>query len=86
MIVTIASMAPAAPSVWPIMLLLAVIATAGAWSPKIVRIAWSSALSPSGVDVAWALTWSIGLGREPRLLERPSGGPDRADPARRRAA
>ena len=62
---TIASIAPAAPSVWPIIDLLAVTATRGAWSPKIVRIAWSSALSPSGVEVAWAFTWSISVGSRP---------------------
>ena len=60
-----ASIAPAAPSVWPSIDLLAVIATRPASSPKIVRIACSSALSPSGVDVAWALTWSISDGAMP---------------------
>ena len=60
-----ASIAPAAPSVWPSIDLLAVTATRGAWSPKIVWIDCSSALSPSGVDVAWALTWSISAGSMP---------------------
>ena len=83
-IVAIASIAPAAPSVWPSIDLLAVTATLGAWSPKIVRIACSSALSPSGVEVAWALTWSISGGRQARLLQRPTGGPHRADAAGRR--
>ena len=64
-IVTIASIAPAAPSVWPSIDLFAVIETRAASSPRIVRIAWSSALSPSGVDVAWALTWSMSLGSRP---------------------
>src|SRR5204863_2911367 len=50
--VAIASMAPAAPRVWPTIDLLAVIGICPARSPKIVRIAWSSALSPSGVEVA----------------------------------
>ena len=50
---------------WPSIDLLAVIETFGAWSPKIVRIAWSSALSPSGVEVAWALTWAISVGSMP---------------------
>ena len=65
MSVAIASIAPAAPSVCPIIDLLAVTATFPAWSPKIVRIACSSALSPSGVDVAWAFTWSISDGSMP---------------------
>ena len=64
---TIASIAPAAPSVWPIIDLLAVIEIRPAPSPKIVRIAWSSALSPSGVEVAWALTWSMSSGVRPAL-------------------
>ena len=78
------SSAPAAPRVCPSIDLLAVTATLGAWSPKIVRIAWSSALSPSGVEVAWAFTWSTSRRLEPGLLDRPPGGPDRPDPAGRR--
>ncbi len=34
-------------------------------SPKIVRIAWSSARSPSGVEVAWALTCSTSAAVRP---------------------
>ena len=64
-IVTIASIAPAAPSVWPSIDLFAVIEIRSASSPKIVRMAWSSALSPSGVEVAWALTWSMSAGVMP---------------------
>src|SRR5215210_2508621 len=55
-ITAIAPSAPAAPSVCPIIDLLAVIETSFAWSPKIDLIALSSARSPSAVDVAWALT------------------------------
>ena len=65
----IASIAPAAPSVWPSIDLFAVIASDPAWSPKIVLMAWSSALSPSGVEVAWALTCWTSLGSEAGLLE-----------------
>ena len=80
---TIASIAPAAPSVWPSIDLLAVTEIRPASSPKIVRIAWSSALSPSGVEVAWALTWSMSSRRQAGLVERAAGRPDGADPARR---
>ena len=55
-IVEIDSMAPAAPSVCPIIDLLAVTGTDAARSPRTVLMAWSSVLSPSGVDVACALT------------------------------
>ncbi len=49
-------MAPAAPSVWPIMLLLLVTASLSAWAPKAERIAFVSLASLSGVLVPWAMT------------------------------
>ena len=49
-------MAPAAPSVWPIMLLLLLTASLSAWSPKAARIAFVSVASFSGVLVPWATT------------------------------
>ena len=54
-IVAIEPIPPAAPSVWPIAPFVAVIEIFGACAPKTVRNASSSAGSPSGVDVAWAL-------------------------------
>src|SRR5439155_1393134 len=74
-IVTIASIAPAAPRLCPIIDLLAVIDSSSAWSPKIVRIACSSALSPSGVDVAWALTWATSAGWRPALARARRAAP-----------
>ena len=49
-------MAPAAPSVCPIMLLLLLTASLSAWAPKAERIAFVSVASLSGVLVPWATT------------------------------
>ena len=49
-------MAPAAPSVWPIMLLLLLTARLSAWAPKAERMAFDSLASFSGVLVPWATT------------------------------
>ena len=47
--------AAAAPSRWPSWLLVELIASFFAWSPKVVLTALVSAMSPSGVLVPWAL-------------------------------
>src|SRR3954451_23618446 len=54
--VTTASNAPAAPSRWPVHDFVAVTHTCATASPSAVRNAAASATSPSGVEVAWALT------------------------------
>ena len=51
----IASIAPAAPNVWPIIDFVDDTASPYAWSPKTCLIARVSAASPSGVDVPCAL-------------------------------
>ena len=51
----IASIAPAAPNVWPVTDFVDETASLYAWSPKTSLIALVSAASPSGVDVPWAL-------------------------------
>ena len=51
----IASIAPAAPNVWPIIDFVDDTARLYAWSPKAALIALVSAASPSGVPVPWAL-------------------------------
>src|SRR5438105_4978348 len=70
--VAINSTPPLAPSRWPIMLLVLLIASLRAWSPKTVLIASVSASSPSGVLVPWALTYWIasGLSRASRSAWR----------------
>ena len=83
LIVATAPMPPAAPSVWPMAPFVAVMLTLGAWSPKIVRKPVSSAGSPSGVDVAWALMWSMSVGSMSGLGQGAPRGADAALPARR---
>jgi len=39
--------------------------TYGRWRPKTAQRALASAASPSGVEVAWALTWSMSAGASP---------------------
>ena len=58
-----ASMAPAAPSEWPVTPLIDV--TGGPGVPNSFAIASASAASLSGVDVPWALTWRDVGGVEP---------------------
>ena len=58
-----ASMAPAAPSEWPVTPLIEV--TGGPGRPKSLAIASASAASLSGVEVPWALTWRMSLGSRP---------------------
>ena len=53
-IVMIDSIAPAAPRVWPSDAFGAVTTT---WAPTAAVIDAVSAASPTGVEVAWALTW-----------------------------
>ena len=50
-----ASTAPAAPRRWPIMLLVLETMSLLAWSPKTRLMASTSARSPAGVEVPWAL-------------------------------
>ncbi|GMA89340.1 hypothetical protein GCM10025868_45900 [Angustibacter aerolatus] len=55
--VKIASTAPAAPSMWPVIDLVAdTTARCAAASPSAAWIEPASATSPTGVDVEWALT------------------------------
>src|SRR5580658_1111808 len=49
-----ASRPPAPPRRWPVMDLVEL--TGSLCSPKKLRIAWASSVSPIGVDVPWALT------------------------------
>ena len=49
------SIAPAAPSAWPCMLLVELTASPLAASPNTFSIALDSAGSPIGVEVPWAL-------------------------------
>src|SRR4051795_6710012 len=63
--VTTASSAPAAPSRWPVHDFVAVTHTCDAESPNAVRRADASATSPSGVDVACALTCAMSDGLSP---------------------
>ena len=58
-----ASMAPAAPRACPVIPLVEV--TRGPSAPKISAIATASAMSFSGVEVPWALTWLIWWGSTP---------------------
>ena len=51
----IASIAPAAPNVWPMTDFVEETASSYAWSPKTSLIAFVSARSPSGVEVPCAL-------------------------------
>ena len=62
-----ADTAPAAPSVWPTMLLLLLTARRSAWSPNAARIAFVSVASFSGVEVPWATTYSHLLHLELRV-------------------
>ena len=60
--VATASSAPAPPSRWPVIDLVLVTTTSVACAPS---VAWSirpSAMSPCGVEVAWALTWAMSVG------------------------
>src|SRR3954452_20207785 len=63
--VTTASNAPAAPSRWPVHDFVAVTQTCDTASPSAVRNADASATSPSGVDVACALTCAMSDGLSP---------------------
>ncbi len=56
--VNAASIAPAPPSRWPVDALVAETTMSSRWSPKTRRIAWYSAMSPTGVEVACAFTWT----------------------------
>ena len=49
------SIAPAAPSMWPVIDFVDETATVCAWSPSTLLMAAVSAASFSGVDVPWAL-------------------------------
>ena len=49
------SIAPAAPSKWPVIDFVELIFNLYAWSLKTFSIASTSLLSPSGVDVPWTL-------------------------------
>ena len=62
--VAIASTAPAAPSMWPVIDLVAV--TTG-WSPMARRMVLRSARSPTGVEVACALTWPMSVVDRPAV-------------------
>src|SRR3954452_19439296 len=77
--VTIASNAPAAPSRWPVHDFVAVTHTCATASPSAVRSAAASATSPSGVEVAWALTWAMSAGVSP--ASRIASASARAAPA-----
>ena len=71
------SSAPAAPSRWPVWLLVALTST---WSPSEERMAAASAVSPTGVEVAWALTWPMSAGVRPAsrsaaVIARPAPSP-----------
>ena len=60
--VAISSTPPEAPSRWPIMLLVLLMASLRAWSPKTFLMALVSAASPSSVLVPWALTYCTSSG------------------------
>src|SRR3954465_2565518 len=77
--VTTASSAPAAPSRWPVHDFVAVTQTCATASPSAVRSAAASATSPSGVDVACALTCAISEGLRP--ASRMASASARAAPA-----
>ena len=66
----IASIAPAAPKVWPIIDLVDETASSYAWSPKTSLIAFVSAMSPSGVRGAVGVDVADALRLDPRPLER----------------
>ena len=51
--------APAAPRRWPVIDFVALTHIASASAPKARRMALASAMSPTGVDVAWALMWTM---------------------------
>ena len=60
--VAIDSRAPAPPSRCPVIDLVPVTTTRSAWAPSVARSMSPSATSPSGVEVAWALTWTMSAG------------------------
>ena len=68
--VAIASTAPAAPSRWPNVDFGAVTTTPSAALPKTSRIAFASATSPAGVDVACALMCVTSDGARSAFVER----------------
>ena len=76
--VAMVSTAPAAPSRCPSIDFGAV--TSG-WSPMAVRIASASATSPTGVEVACALTCTTSAGVEPGVPQRERDRPGRAGAA-----
>ena len=49
------SIAPAAPSMWPVAPFVPLAASLRAWSPKTCLIIFTSHRSPTGVLVAWQL-------------------------------
>ncbi len=72
------STAPAAPSRWPVIDLVAETATRSAVSPSTAEIAADSAMSPTGVDVAWALMWTTLVQADAAVLEGRAHGAGRA--------
>ena len=77
--VAMISTPPEAPSRWPIMLLVLLMASLRAWSPKTCLIAFVSASSPSSVLVPWALMYWMSSGLRRASLRRQLhgvGGPD----------
>ena len=70
------SSAPAAPSRWPV---IDFVAVSTGWSPMTCRRPDTSAMSPTGVDVAWALTCTMSAAGQVGVVERLL---DRTDEAR----
>ena len=75
-----ASSAPVAPSGWPVSAFVAETGTVDARSPRPATMARASAMSPIGVELAWALTQSISSGATPasasaRVTARPASRP-----------
>ena len=75
-----ASSAPAAPSAWPVTPLVDV--TGGPGRAEHLAIASASAASLSGVDVPWALMWTMSAGRDAGVGEGQLHAGDRAGAAR----
>ncbi|SIK42142.1 Uncharacterised protein [Mycobacteroides abscessus subsp. abscessus] len=63
--VKIASTAPAPPRRWPVIDFVPLTRVSSMWSPRSSAIATDSGMSPTGVDVAWALTCLMSAGVSP---------------------